>query len=146
MFARDPEMPTVKTLLTIPAYHGRMERLRRSLILIAVIAVPAAAHSTFAPTDDLCFASGSATYRLSPQAASPDQLQCAPAGLLARVSLTPQPFSSTALRAQLAGSDQRPDGLPDAVWHYLREQHLYTRREHRPYTHTTPARDGQEAP
>jgi hypothetical protein len=49
-----------------------MERLRRSLILIAVIAVPAAAHSTFAPANDLCFASGSATYRLAPKAASPD--------------------------------------------------------------------------
>ena len=73
-----------------------------------------------------------------PQAAALDQLQCAPAGLLARVSLTPQPFSSTALRAQLAAGGPRPDGLPEAVWHYL--------REHRLYTHTTPARDGQEAP
>ena len=51
---------------------ARMERLRRSLILVAVIAVPAAAHSTFAPADDLCFASGSATYRLAPKAAAPD--------------------------------------------------------------------------
>ena len=41
-------------------------------MLIAVIAVPAAAHSTFAPADDLCFASGSATYRLAPRAPSPD--------------------------------------------------------------------------
>jgi hypothetical protein len=49
-----------------------MDRLRKTLILVAVIAVPAAAHSTFAPADDLCFASGAATYRLSPRASSPD--------------------------------------------------------------------------
>lgn len=49
-----------------------MDRLRKTLILIAVIAVPAAAHSTFAPAEDLCFASGSATYKLSHKAAAPD--------------------------------------------------------------------------
>jgi hypothetical protein len=49
-----------------------MDRLRKTLILIAVIAVPAAAHSTFAPDDDLCFASGAATYKLSPNASWPD--------------------------------------------------------------------------
>lgn len=49
-----------------------MDRFRRSLILVAVIAVPAAAHSTFSPSEELCFASGTATYRLSPKAASPD--------------------------------------------------------------------------
>ena len=49
-----------------------MDRLRKSLILLAVIAVPAAAHSTFAPEDELCFASGSATFKLSQKASSPD--------------------------------------------------------------------------
>lgn len=49
-----------------------MDRLRKTLILIAVIGIPAAAHSTFAPADDLCFASGSATYKLSQKAAAPD--------------------------------------------------------------------------
>jgi hypothetical protein len=49
-----------------------MDRLRKSLILLAVIAVPAAAHSTFAPQDELCFASGSATYKLSQKASAPD--------------------------------------------------------------------------
>ena len=49
-----------------------MDRLRKSLILLAVIAVPAAAHSTFAPEEELCFASGSATFKLSPKASSPD--------------------------------------------------------------------------
>ena len=49
-----------------------MDRIRKSLILLSVIGVPAAAHSTFAPADDLCFASGAATYRLAPKAASPD--------------------------------------------------------------------------
>lgn len=49
-----------------------MDRLRKSLILLAVVAVPAAAHSTFAPQDDLCFASGATTFRLSQKAAAPD--------------------------------------------------------------------------
>ncbi len=49
-----------------------MDRLRKTLILMAVIGVPAAAHSTFAPPEELCFASGSATYKLTAKAASPD--------------------------------------------------------------------------
>ncbi len=49
-----------------------MDRIRKSRILLAVIAVPAAAHSTFAPEDELCFASGSATYKLSQKASAPD--------------------------------------------------------------------------
>lgn len=49
-----------------------MDRLRKSLILLAVIAVPAAAHSTFAPPEELCFASGATTYKLTPKAASAD--------------------------------------------------------------------------
>ena len=49
-----------------------MDRIRKSLILLLAIGVPAAAHSTFAPADDLCFASGAATYRLAPKAAAPD--------------------------------------------------------------------------
>ena len=49
-----------------------MDRIRKSRILLAVIAVPAAAHSTFAPEDELCFASGSATYQLSQKASAPD--------------------------------------------------------------------------
>ena len=49
-----------------------MDRLRKTLILFAVLAIPAAAHSTFAPQDELCFASGSATYRLTTKASSPD--------------------------------------------------------------------------
>jgi hypothetical protein len=49
-----------------------MDRLRKTLILLAVIGVPAAAHSTFAPPEDLCIASGAATYKLSATAASPD--------------------------------------------------------------------------
>jgi|SRR6478609_8748127 hypothetical protein len=50
-----------------------MNRLQKSLILIAAIALPAAAHSTFAPVpDNLCFASGSTTYRIARNAAAPD--------------------------------------------------------------------------
>jgi hypothetical protein len=50
-----------------------MNRLQKSIILVAAIALPAAAHSTFAPTpDNLCFASGSTTYRIARNAAAPD--------------------------------------------------------------------------
>ncbi|MEA2983285.1 MAG: hypothetical protein QOF09_5108 [Alphaproteobacteria bacterium] len=50
-----------------------MNRIQKSLILIAAIAVPAAAHSTFAPTtESLCFASGATTYQIARHAASPD--------------------------------------------------------------------------
>lgn len=50
-----------------------MTRLHKILILFAVVAIPAAAYGTFSPPDDgFCFASGSATYRLSSKAASPD--------------------------------------------------------------------------
>ena len=47
-----------------------MNRLQKSLILIAAIAVPAAAHSTFAPVpESLCFASGATTYQIAHNAA-----------------------------------------------------------------------------
>ena len=50
-----------------------MNRLQKSLILVAAIAIPAAAHSTFAPTKDtLCFASGATTYQIARNAAAPD--------------------------------------------------------------------------
>ena len=50
-----------------------MNRLQKSLILIAAIALPAAAHSTFAPVpESLCFASGATTYQIARHAASPD--------------------------------------------------------------------------
>ena len=49
-----------------------MNRFRKTLALVAVIGIPAAAHSTFAPTPNLCIASGTATYRLAPTASSPD--------------------------------------------------------------------------
>lgn len=50
----------------------RVTRMQKILVLIAVIAVPAAAHSTFVPKQSPCFASGSATYRIAHNAASPD--------------------------------------------------------------------------
>jgi hypothetical protein len=50
-----------------------VNRIQKTLILIAAIAVPAAAHSTFAPTpESLCFASGATTYQIARNAASPD--------------------------------------------------------------------------
>jgi hypothetical protein len=49
-----------------------VNRFRKTLVLVAVLAVPAAAHSTFAPAPNLCIASGAATYRLAPAASSPD--------------------------------------------------------------------------
>jgi hypothetical protein len=49
-----------------------MDRLRKTLVLLAVIAAPAAAHGTFSAPKPLCFASGSATWRLAPGAAAAD--------------------------------------------------------------------------
>ena len=49
-----------------------MDRIRKTFVLIAVLAAPAAAHSTFSSPEALCFAHGSATYRISHTAASPD--------------------------------------------------------------------------
>ena len=50
-----------------------MNRLQKSLILITAIAVPAAAHSTFAPVpESLCFASGATTYQIAHNAPAPD--------------------------------------------------------------------------
>ena len=49
-----------------------MDRIRKTLLLFAVIAVPAAAHSAFAPAQNPCFVSGTSTFRLSPTASSPD--------------------------------------------------------------------------
>ena len=50
-----------------------MNRLQKSVILVAAIAIPAAAHSTFAPTKDtLCFASGATTYQIARNARAPD--------------------------------------------------------------------------
>lgn len=50
-----------------------MNRIGKTLVLLAVVIAPGAAYSTRAtPPEGLCIASGSATYRLSPTAASPD--------------------------------------------------------------------------
>ena len=50
-----------------------MNRIQKVLILVAAVAVPAAAHSTFAPTKEaLCFASGATTYQIARNAPSPD--------------------------------------------------------------------------
>lgn len=63
-----------------------------------------------------------------PAAASADQLQCRPSGALMRIALPPQPFSSTALRmalAQRSPDTAKPAGLPEGVWRYITEHHLY---------------------
>lgn len=49
-----------------------MDRIRKFLVLAAVVAIPAAAHSIVVSTPDLCIANGTATYRLAPTAAAPD--------------------------------------------------------------------------
>ena len=50
-----------------------MSRIQKTLVLVAAIAVPAAAHSTFAPAkQNLCFASGATTYQIARNAAAPD--------------------------------------------------------------------------
>jgi hypothetical protein len=50
-----------------------VNRIQKTLVLIAALAVPAAAHSTFAPSkQSLCFASGATTYQIARNAAAPD--------------------------------------------------------------------------
>jgi len=50
-----------------------VNRIQQTLILAAAVALPAAAHSTFAPTREaLCFASGATTYQIARNAAAPD--------------------------------------------------------------------------
>jgi hypothetical protein len=50
-----------------------VNRIQKTLILVAAVALPAAAHSTFAPTREaLCFASGATTYQIARSAAAPD--------------------------------------------------------------------------
>jgi hypothetical protein len=50
-----------------------VNRIQKTLILFAAVAVPAAAHSTFAPSkESLCFASGATTYQIARNAPSPD--------------------------------------------------------------------------
>jgi hypothetical protein len=49
-----------------------VNRIHKTLLLLAVIAVPAAAHSNFAPKQSLCFVSGATTYRIASGAAASD--------------------------------------------------------------------------
>ncbi len=49
-----------------------MDRIRKTLVLAAVLVAPAAAHSTLTAPESLCFASGAATYRISHTAPTPD--------------------------------------------------------------------------
>lgn len=62
--------------------------------------------------------------RPQPRPGNLDALHCSPHGLCTITSLTPQPFSSTAIRLSLSRSE-RPAGLTDAVWHYICENKLY---------------------
>jgi hypothetical protein len=49
-----------------------MEKLRKSLILLFVFGIPAAAPPFFAKAPELCFTAGTVTYRLAPDAANAD--------------------------------------------------------------------------
>jgi hypothetical protein len=49
-----------------------VNRIEKWLLFVAVIALPAAAHSAFTPKDAACFASGAATYQIAPHATAPD--------------------------------------------------------------------------
>lgn len=55
-----------------------------------------------------------------------NQVQWPLCGLIAPLSLPPQPYSSTALREQLSNKPTlRPQGLPEAVWQLIKTHHLY---------------------
>jgi hypothetical protein len=49
-----------------------MDTLRKALILLLVFGIPAAAPPFFAKSPELCFTSGTATYRLAPDAITAD--------------------------------------------------------------------------
>lgn len=50
-----------------------MNRIQKTLILVAAVTLPAAAHSTFAPIRETpCFASAATTYQIARNAAAPD--------------------------------------------------------------------------
>ena len=49
-----------------------MTRFRKLVVLVAVLAAPAAAYSNFPGAADACFSSGSTTFRMSSAAPSPD--------------------------------------------------------------------------
>jgi hypothetical protein len=49
-----------------------MDKLRKTFVLMGVLAFPAAAAHFLAASPDLCFTAGSVTYRLSSDAPSPD--------------------------------------------------------------------------
>ena len=49
-----------------------MDRLRKTFVLLCMAAFPAAAAQFLTASPDLCFTAGSVTYRLSPDASSPD--------------------------------------------------------------------------
>jgi len=49
-----------------------MDRLHKTLILLLVAGIPAAAPPFFASPPGLCFTAGSVTYQLSPSATAPD--------------------------------------------------------------------------
>jgi hypothetical protein len=49
-----------------------VNQYQKSLLLIVVMAAPAAAHSAFTPKDAACFASGTASYQIAAAAGAPD--------------------------------------------------------------------------
>ena len=49
-----------------------VNRTQKALVLLAVLALPAAAPGTLPSSDSLCFASGSTTYRIAADAPAPD--------------------------------------------------------------------------
>lgn len=56
-----------------------------------------------------------------------NQLQCRPHGMVARLNLSPQLYSSTELRQQLAARPTHcPPGLPQSVWQLIQTHHWYT--------------------
>jgi hypothetical protein len=80
-----------------------VNRIQKTLILIAAVALPAAAHSTFAPTrETLCFASGATTYQIARNAAAPDfRIKIADAST--------KPDAQSDLRMRLVDSAEKAD-------------------------------------
>src|SRR5581483_4374189 len=65
--------PAFKAPVTLTDYRADVTRMNKTLLLLAALAIPAAAHSSFAPNrESLCFTSGAAAYQLTRDGTAPD--------------------------------------------------------------------------
>jgi hypothetical protein len=94
-----------------------MDRLRHTVMLLAVIAVPTAAHTFLAPTEQgVCFATGTATLQVNAQAPTPDfrvRIDNATAQPDVRIVLVDRPeIADLVLADDWSGTERSACGTP----------------------------------